>query len=256
MKLPETIRAAFVIARRDFTATVLSKTFLFFLLGPLFPIALGFGFVGIGAQVERSAKAPPVAVIASKHDFELLTAARTRLVPLADATPLVELRYERPEANLAAQRARLLAAEQEPVIGVLEGGLAAPRLSGTVTARTRAGRQVGLYIEEARRMAVQRPVEGQALRSNADQKYGRAGGFYPQRDSPHRSDASVRPHHPACRHAAVAIDRGEIEQGDRGAGSGGAGRRHFPRQIVRNARHVAGRHYRLGQRRRAGRSAC
>ena len=38
MKLPETIRAAFVIARRDFTATVLSKTFLLFLLGPLFPI--------------------------------------------------------------------------------------------------------------------------------------------------------------------------------------------------------------------------
>ena len=41
MKLPETIRAAFVIARRDFTATVLSKTFLLFLLGPLFPILLG-----------------------------------------------------------------------------------------------------------------------------------------------------------------------------------------------------------------------
>ena len=65
MKLPETIRAAFVIARRDFTATVLSKTFLFFLLGPLFPILLGFGMVGIGAQVDRNAKAPPVAVIAS-----------------------------------------------------------------------------------------------------------------------------------------------------------------------------------------------
>ena len=60
MKLPETIRAAFVIARRDFTATVLSKTFLLFLLGPLFPIALGFAFGGIGAQVERSAKPPAV----------------------------------------------------------------------------------------------------------------------------------------------------------------------------------------------------
>ena len=44
MKLPETIRAAFVIARRDFTATVLSKTFLFFLRGTLFPLALRFGF--------------------------------------------------------------------------------------------------------------------------------------------------------------------------------------------------------------------
>ena len=34
-------KAAFVIARRDFTATVLSKTFFFFLLGPLFPLLLG-----------------------------------------------------------------------------------------------------------------------------------------------------------------------------------------------------------------------
>ena len=62
MKLPETIRAAFVIARRDFSATVLSKTFLFFLLGPLFPIGLGFIFGGIGAQVEETAAPATVAV--------------------------------------------------------------------------------------------------------------------------------------------------------------------------------------------------
>ena len=54
MKLPETVRAAFVIARRDFSATVLSKTFLFFLLGPLFPLAIGLGFVGIGARESRA----------------------------------------------------------------------------------------------------------------------------------------------------------------------------------------------------------
>ena len=35
------LRAAFVIGRRDYGATVLSKTFLFFLVGPLFPILLG-----------------------------------------------------------------------------------------------------------------------------------------------------------------------------------------------------------------------
>ena len=35
------IRSAWVIARRDFTATVLSKTFIFFLLGPLFPLLFG-----------------------------------------------------------------------------------------------------------------------------------------------------------------------------------------------------------------------
>jgi len=165
MKLPETIRAAFVIARRDFTATVLSKTFLLFLLGPLFPIALGMGMVGIGAQVDRNAKAPPVAVISSQQEFELLTAARERLSPLADAQPLVELRYVAPELDQATQRQLLLAAEQNPVIGVLDGGLAAPRLSGgAVTGKSRTARQIRLFIEEARRMNVQPTVEGAALK--------------------------------------------------------------------------------------------
>ena len=36
----ELLRAAFVIARRDFTATVLSRTFLLFLLGPFFPVLM------------------------------------------------------------------------------------------------------------------------------------------------------------------------------------------------------------------------
>ena len=44
-------RSAFVIARRDFAATVLSKTFIFFLLGPLFPLLFGGVFGGIGARV-------------------------------------------------------------------------------------------------------------------------------------------------------------------------------------------------------------
>jgi ABC-2 type transport system permease protein len=169
MKLPETIRAAFVIARRDFAATVLSKTFLFFLLGPLFPLALGFGFAGIGAQVERNAKAPPVAVIASTEDFERLEAARTRLAPLADGG-LVELRHEPPEEEPIAQRERLLVAERDPVIGVLEGGIAAPHLSGTVTRGSRTGKQVGMYIDEARRMAVERPIEGQEMRISPTMK--------------------------------------------------------------------------------------
>jgi ABC-2 type transport system permease protein len=164
MKLPETIRAAFVIARRDFTATVLSKTFLFFLLGPLFPILLGVGMVGIGAQVDRNAKAPPVAVISSAGEYELIAAARQRLLPLADAAPLVELRHVTPEADLAAQRAQLLSNDGNPVIAVLDGGIAAPHLTGAVTSRGRTARHVGLFVEEARRMAVQPPANGPPLR--------------------------------------------------------------------------------------------
>jgi ABC-2 type transport system permease protein len=113
--------------------------------------------------VDRNAKAPPVAVIASQHDFELLDAARRRLSPLVDAAPLVELHHVEPAADVDAQRLQLLSAEQDPVIGVLDGGLATPRLTGAVTSRSRTARQVGLFVDEARRMSVQQPLDGVAL---------------------------------------------------------------------------------------------
>ena len=159
MRLPETIRAAFVIARRDYTATVFRKTFFLFLLGPLFPLMLGMGMVGIGAQVDRNAKAPPVAVVSSQHDYELLTAARARLAPMADPLPMVELRYVKPETDLTAQRKKLLASANEPVMAVLDGGLKAPHLTGTVTSKDRTARQIKLFVDEARRLAAQPRVE-------------------------------------------------------------------------------------------------
>jgi ABC-2 type transport system permease protein len=159
MKLPETFRAAFVIARRDYMATVFRKTFFLFLLGPLFPLLMGVGMVGIGAQVDRNTKPPPVAVISSSHDFELLTAARSRLEPVADPLPMVELRYVKPEADLNAQRQKLLASADEPVLAVLDGGLTSPHLTGTVVSRDRAARQIRLFIEEGRRLAAQPPAD-------------------------------------------------------------------------------------------------
>ena len=56
------LRSAYVIARRDFAATVLSKTFIFFLLGPLFPLLLGGLFGGIGARVASQTERPSIAV--------------------------------------------------------------------------------------------------------------------------------------------------------------------------------------------------
>ena len=113
MKLPETIRAAFVIARRDFTATVFSKTFLFFLLGPLFPILLGVGMVGIGAQVDRNAKAPPVAVISSDQDYELLVAARARLAPLAARNIVPQTELSNAQREVVDLQGRIAAAREQ-----------------------------------------------------------------------------------------------------------------------------------------------
>ena len=157
MKLPETIRAAFVIARRDFTATVFSKTFLLFLLGPLFPIGLGFIFGGIGAQVERNASPPAIAVVSSPQDFQLLESARTRFSPLGTERPLVGLHRVDPAPDAAAQRQKLLTSADEPVLGVLEGGLANPHFTGAVTADGRTVQQVNLFIDEARRLKAQPP---------------------------------------------------------------------------------------------------
>ena len=45
------LEAAWVIARRDFVAVLFSRAFLFFLLGPLFPVIVG-GLAGsIGGEV-------------------------------------------------------------------------------------------------------------------------------------------------------------------------------------------------------------
>ena len=151
--MPEAIRAAFVIARRDYTATVFRKSFLLFLLGPLFPLMIGVGLFGIGAKVDQNAKPPPVAVISSQHDFELLSAARERLAPVADPLPMVELRHVRPETDLDSQKDKLLSSATDPVMAVLDGGLNDPHLTGTVTNKDRTARHINLYIDEARRMA-------------------------------------------------------------------------------------------------------
>ncbi|HXH00186.1 MAG TPA: ABC transporter permease [Sphingomicrobium sp.] len=151
MTVPETLRAAFVIARRDFTATVFSKTFLLFLLGPLFPIAMVTMFGGIGNRIDSARTPPEVAVIASLADFRALDAARKRLSPLADERPFVTLRHTLPERDLARQRVALLNDDANERVGVLDGGLARPHFTGAVAADGRTVRQLGMFVGEARR---------------------------------------------------------------------------------------------------------
>jgi ABC-2 type transport system permease protein len=102
------IRSALVIGRRDFTATVLSRTFIFFLLGPLFPALFGVVFGSIGAQVAERNRAPLVSVAAPAEEFARLSAARERvaaaagrgLVRLVPAGPVAEPAAEKPDALL------------------------------------------------------------------------------------------------------------------------------------------------------------
>ncbi|HVI05758.1 MAG TPA: ABC transporter permease, partial [Sphingomicrobium sp.] len=144
------LRSAFVIARRDFSATVLSKAFIFFLLAPAFPLLLGGEFGSIGARVATQAERPVVAVIAPRAEFERLKGAREQLAgAVGDQSVLVLAGYS-PERDLHAQERRLLVSEKPPVRAVLSGSLDNPRLLGTAGADEAMINQLRVLISSAR----------------------------------------------------------------------------------------------------------
>ncbi|HEX3423155.1 MAG TPA: ABC transporter permease [Sphingomicrobium sp.] len=144
------IRSAFVIARRDFGATVLSKTFIFFLLAPLFPLLMGGVFGSIGARVATQAARPVVAVVSSDKDFDRLSSARSELAQALGEDTMVSLVHYPAEPNLALQKARLLSSRNPPIRAVLTGGIDHPRLTGSVADDPGTLGQLRLVIANAR----------------------------------------------------------------------------------------------------------
>jgi ABC-2 type transport system permease protein len=164
MKVPELVRAGFVIGRRDFMATVLNKAFLLFLLGPLFPVLMGAAFGGIGARIDNESRRPVVAVVASPTEFARIEAARQRLAATFLDYAVVNLERVDVGPDPATQRQALLRQENPPVLGVLEGGLAAPRFIGAVQGEGRTIRQLHWMIDDARRSALAPAAERVALK--------------------------------------------------------------------------------------------
>jgi ABC-2 type transport system permease protein len=144
------LRGAFVIGRRDFSATVLSKTFIFFLLGPLFPLVLGGVFGGIGARVATQTERPTIAVISSDADFDRISDARERVANAIGAPTVVQVIHFAPEPDQRAQERRLLASRNPPIRAVLTGGLASPHLTGAVADGDPTSGQMHLILSEAR----------------------------------------------------------------------------------------------------------
>ena len=84
--------AAMVIARRDFCAILFSRSFIFFLIGPLFPVLVG-GLAGsVGNHVERAAAQPAIGIIMAAPDV--------------DETPLPHERPEQIACRLALAKAQ------------------------------------------------------------------------------------------------------------------------------------------------------
>ena len=153
------IRSAWVIGRRDFSATVLSKTFIFFLLAPLFPLLFGGVFSSISARVAAQNQRPVIAVIAPKRDFDDLNAARDQMARGIGDEKLVRLVGYSPEPDLAAQQKRLLASRSPPVRAVLSGGLDHPRLVGALANDPGTVGQLRLIISSARSGSVDEEPE-------------------------------------------------------------------------------------------------
>jgi ABC-2 type transport system permease protein len=143
------LRSAFVIGRRDFTATVYSKTFLLFLLGPLLIIGLS---IVLGNATERMARddlKARVAVIADPSDFAPILRARERLNPSFGEGGLPELVRIEPDYVIDAQVKDLLASTDQRILAVLTGGLARPRLTGAVSETGAIRSQITLILNEA-----------------------------------------------------------------------------------------------------------
>ena len=138
-----TLQAAWVIARRDFRAILFSRAFVFFLLGPLFPVAVG-GLAGnIGGQVERVVQTNVVAVAMAPSDNAKMAAATNAIGPkLASAVPnLVPVPQNEPRAILA-ERGKGYAA-------VVSGTPAAPHLTGPQGELDRWSGAIGLIAAQA-----------------------------------------------------------------------------------------------------------
>lgn len=83
-----TLAGAMVVARRDFVAILWSRSFIFFLLGPLFPLFVGAMAGSIGAHVENAVDTPQIGLMMAGEDIDAMLTARHALEPaLRDDLP-------------------------------------------------------------------------------------------------------------------------------------------------------------------------
>lgn len=151
----EKLRAALVIARRDFVAVVFSKTFIFFLIGPAFPLVVG-GLAGnIGAKVQQNVEKPTIGLAMSADDTRRMLAARDELDGrMAGGLPDVIV-LDPPARGEAFDAKAALADGNREVTAVVGGTLDAPTLTATAD---RARQWVGLVSNLAARARADVPT--------------------------------------------------------------------------------------------------
>jgi ABC-2 type transport system permease protein len=148
-----TFEAAWVIARRDFVATVLSRSFILFLMAPLLLFAVMLFFGNMAEEAERAASQPVVAVVADSDTVGDLNAARERLVVSISEQGFPLLRTVAPAEDVGVQAGRLLADEEEGYSAVFTGSLDEPVLIGPARVDGFVGSRMQLIVDAARRAA-------------------------------------------------------------------------------------------------------
>ena len=124
--MKEVLRAAFVVARRDFTALIFSKAFIFFLIGPLFPVVVGVMAGGMGQRIAEDSLRPTVGVVLAAAEAQALQRAHKSLAKQLGDRAIAQLM---PYPAGSDPRA-LLANKDQKIIAVLSGSLERPVLTG------------------------------------------------------------------------------------------------------------------------------
>lgn len=161
----ETIRAAFVIARRDFTAIIFSKSFFIFLAGPLFPLIIAIAAGGLGKQVNQDIDRPIVGIALNADESASILAAREKLVTNLGENGVPELvRLDGVDPNdpdIASQ----LDKAARPLTAILSGSLENPRLTGSERDIRRWQGRMALLSETALSRPQPVKVEAQVVAS-------------------------------------------------------------------------------------------
>jgi ABC-2 type transport system permease protein len=131
----EIFRAAFVIGRRDFTAIIFSKAFIFFLLGPLFPVLVGGAAGALGGQIAKDSNKPVIGLAMSAQDNAQLIAARKTLSVTMGENYFTAMKIVGDTANgQTANPLELLKSKTDTLSVVVSGALNNPVMTGTAGA--------------------------------------------------------------------------------------------------------------------------
>lgn len=157
-------RQTLTVARRDFTATVLTPTFLLFLLSPL--LMIGFGVIGslsaTTAATGGDAK-QRIVVIADARQAQVVQAVDRRLrTVFSDPSARPELRIDMPAGEPAAQARKLFASDRVDVAAVLYGPFDRPHILRAPSAGVETG-----YLEQLAEQVVRAERTGTAPLSRA-----------------------------------------------------------------------------------------